>query len=102
MESFETKKNEVRKVLEFIYPKTFRKMEIDITQLMSRFKVFSSDTLFDIEKDEMFLLLKENRCLKCGNKLKFMRNGKMAYCRSVKHKKAFVISVQKLNHINGK
>lgn len=76
-------------------------MEID-RNMLNRFKVYQADTLFDVEKDEMFFLLKENRCLKCGNKLKFMRNGKMAYCRSVKHKKPFVISISKLNKINGK
>lgn len=76
-------------------------MEIDIN-ILNKFKVYQADTLFDIEKDEMFFLLKENRCLKCGNKLKFMRNGKMAYCKSPKHRKTFIIRVSKLNHINGK
>ena len=75
-------------------------MEIN-QNILNRFKVYQSDLLFDIEKDEMFFLLKENRCLKCGNKLKFMRNGKLAYCRSVKHKKSFIISIEKLNKING-
>jgi hypothetical protein len=76
-------------------------MEIN-KDILNRFKVYQSDNLFDLEKDEMFFLLKENRCLKCGNKLKFMRNGKMAYCRGVKHLKPFIISIEKLNHINGK
>ena len=77
-------------------------MELNKQDILSRFKVVESDTLFDLEKDEMFRILKAERCLKCGNKLKFMRNGKLAFCRSVKHKKSFIISVVKLNKINGK
>ena len=75
-------------------------MEIN-QNILNRFKVYQADTLFDIDQKEMFFLLKENRCLKCGNKLKFMRNGKLAYCRSVKHKKSFIIGIEKLNKING-
>jgi ribosomal protein S27AE len=70
--------------------------------MMSRFKVIESDMLFDIEKDDLFIALKENRCPKCGCKLVFMRNGKMSYCKSVRHKKRFCISIEKLNKINGK
>ena len=67
-----------------------------------KFKIYSSPNLFDISQDEMFALLKENRCLWCGNKLKFMLNGKSAYCKSPKHRKTFIISIAKLNHLNGK
>lgn len=59
---------------------------------MERFKVFTPSTLFDPDLS----LLKENRCILCGNKLKFMRNGKSAFCSSVKHRKSFIISVDKL------
>jgi hypothetical protein len=76
-------------------------MEIN-TNILDKYKVIQSNTLFDLERDEMFHLLKENRCLICGNKLKFMRNGKLAYCKGVKHKKTFIISISKLNKINGK
>lgn len=77
-------------------------MEINTQEILKRFKVFDSPNLFDLEKDEMFALLKQNRCLWCGNKLRFMQNGKMAFCKSVKHKKRFIISIEKLNKINGK
>ena len=77
-------------------------MELNTQDILSRFKVYESNTLFDLEKDEMFRLLKDNRCLKCGNKLKFMRNGKLAYCQSVKHKKSFIINIEKLRKIQGK
>ena len=69
---------------------------------MKRFTVYENDQLFDIEKDDLFRALKDNRCPKCGNRLKFMRNGKMAYCKGVKHRKTFIIGMDKLNKINGK
>lgn len=77
-------------------------MDLDTEKTLKRFTVYKPDTLFDIDQKEMFFLLKENRCLKCGNKLKFARSGKIAYCRSVKHRKPFIISIAKLQHINGK
>lgn len=76
-------------------------MEINI-DILNRFKVNESDMLFDLEKDDLFRALKDNRCPKCGCRLIVMRNGKMAYCKSVKHKKRFMISIEKLNKINGK
>lgn len=77
-------------------------LNINPSEFLKRFKVYESPLLFDIDQKEMFATLKQNRCLICGNKLKFMRNGKMAFCKSVKHKKSFIISVEKLNKINGK
>ena len=77
-------------------------MEINTQDILNRFKVIESDMLFDVGQFEMYAILKENRCLKCGNKLKFLTNGKLAICSSKKHKKPFVISVAKLNKINGK
>ncbi len=75
-------------------------MEIN-TNILNRFKVYESPLLFDIEQDEFYNSLKQNRCIYCGNKLKFMQNGKMAYCKSVKHKKPFLIGMDKLKKING-
>lgn len=77
-------------------------MELDIDKMMKRFTVRQSDQLFDIEQKDMYASLKDNRCIKCGCRLVFTRNGKVAFCRSVKHKQQFLITVAKLNHINGK
>lgn len=76
-------------------------MEID-NNILNRFKIYESDQLFDIDQKDLFIALKDNRCPKCGCRLVFMRNGKMAYCKSVRHKKRFIISILKLNHLNGK
>ncbi len=76
-------------------------MEID-KNLMKRFKVYESPTLFDLEQDDFYAILRDSRCIYCENKLKFMINGKWAYCRSKKHKKPFMIGIEKLNKINGK
>ena len=57
------------------------------------FKIYTPDTLFDPD----YSLLKEKRCILCGNKLKVMRNGKKAYCNGVKHRKTFIVGVDKLS-----
>lgn len=77
-------------------------MEIDINKILSRFKVNESPQLFDIEREDFFRILKEGRCIYCGCKLILMRNGKMYYCKSVKHKQRFIISSEKFRKITGK
>lgn len=59
---------------------------------MSKFTVYKADTLFEPD----YTLLKENRCILCGNKLKIMRDGKKAYCNSKKHRRNFVCDISKL------
>lgn len=68
-------------------------MNIDIEKYLSKFKVYKSDNLFDLD----LTVLKEGRCPKCFNKLKMMRDGKKAYCNSKKHFKTFIVNVDKLN-----
>lgn len=69
---------------------------MDIEQLtlgyLDRFKVYEADTLFDLD----YSLLKENRCPKCFNKLKFLKNGTHAICSSKKHRKPFIVGISKL------
>ncbi len=67
-------------------------MDINIDKYLDRFKVYKSDTLFDVD----LTLLKEGRCPLCMNKLKIMRDGKKAFCNSKKHRKSFICSVDKL------
>ncbi len=76
-------------------------MEID-PKLLARFKVHSSPTLWDTSQETLFKALKLERCPWCACRLKFMQKKPMAYCASKKHKARFVISVEKLNKINGK
>ena len=66
-----------------------------------KYKVYNSPTLWDISQDTLFKALKLLRCPWCGCKLKFMKKP-MAYCKSVKHRQKFLISMDKLNWINGK
>lgn len=78
-------------------------MEINIKQIlgdtyMSRFKVFNMDTLFEPEWSNLQI----NRCPLCGNKLKFLRNGKLALCSGRLHKKSFCISIKRLSLIKEK
>jgi hypothetical protein len=60
---------------------------------LARFKVYKADTLFEPD----YTLLKENRCILCGNKLKIMRDGTKAYCNGKKHRKTFIVGVDKLS-----
>lgn len=76
-------------------------MEID-KDILNRFTINQSDMLFDLSKEDLFCALKENKCPKCGCNLCLMKNGKMYFCKSVKHKKRFLIGMEKLNKINGK
>ena len=59
---------------------------------LKRFKIYPEQTLFPPNWDA----LKLKRCIYCGNKLKFPRKGKMAFCNSKKHGKPFVIGIDKL------
>lgn len=70
-------------------------MNLDTQKILSRFKVYESPQLFDT--DDFFTLLKQNRCPICSCKLYLRKDGKMYYCKSVKHKSRFVISTEKLD-----
>lgn len=67
--------------------------KINVDEYMKRFKVFSPSTLFDPDLS----LLKESRCILCANKLKITRDGKRAYCSSIKHKQRFIVATSKLS-----
>lgn len=70
-------------------------MEIkEITkEYLSKFKVYESPLLFDTD----YSLLKEGRCPLCMNKLRIMRNNKLAFCPSKKHKQKFICDIKKIN-----
>lgn len=75
-------------------------MELNIKQILGedylkKFRIFHPTTLFEPSWEA----LKEKRCPLCFNKLKIPRDNKIAYCRSSKHKKSFVIDLTKLNRI---
>lgn len=62
---------------------------------LEKFKVFYPITLFPPNWNALL----KNHCPICGNKLKIARVNKIAYCRSVKHKKPFVISIERLREV---
>jgi len=62
---------------------------------LKKFRIFHEITLFP----PCWEALKERRCPLCFNKLKIPKIGKIAYCRSAKHKKSFIIDLTKLNRI---
>lgn len=62
---------------------------------LKRFRVFYPQTLFPPNFDA----LKSYSCPLCSHKLKFPKRSKIAYCRSIKHKKPFVISSKRLLEI---
>lgn len=64
-------------------------------EYLDKFKIIYSSILFEPNWEA----LKLNRCPLCGNKLKFPRNKEIGFCRSVKHKKSFVISNKRLKEI---
>lgn len=54
---------------------------------LDKFRVFIPETLFP----PVWANLREKRCPICGNKLYLpMKNKKMVYCKSKKHKKFFI------------
>ena len=63
---------------------------------LSKFTVHQSDMLFDLEPKDIHNALAEKRCPKCGNKLHIPLKGKMAFCKSKKHKQTFKCSIDKL------
>lgn len=69
---------------------------IDINQLTSdylkRFKITNPDTLFEPE----WSALTVGRCPLCNCKLKFPQNKKIALCSSKKHRKPFIININKI------
>jgi hypothetical protein len=73
-------------------------MELNIQQILSRFKVYTPSTLFEPD----YSLLKEKRCILCGNKLRNLRNGTRAICTSKKHRKPFTIGMEQLNKLTNK
>lgn len=73
--------------------KYFEKMKKD-------FKVYYSDTLFEPTFEDLRTSCQEKRCLVCNCKLYLMRNRPLYYCKSVKHKKKFIISQEKLEKIS--
>lgn len=70
-------------------------MEINKQEILSRFKVYKSDSLFDLD----YTLLRERRCPICFNKLRMLRNGKRAICASKKHK-VFTIGTEQLKKLS--
>lgn len=60
---------------------------------LSKFKVYYEQTLFPPNWEA----LKVKRCPLCSCKLKIPLNKKIAFCRSKKHLKPFIIKVSKLN-----
>ncbi len=65
-----------------------------VDDFMKRFTLYHADTLFPPNWDA----LKDNRCILCGNRLKFPKAKVMAYCASKKHKR-FVITLSRLERI---
>lgn len=63
---------------------------------MERFRVFHSITLFEPYWEN----LRKEKCPICGNKLQLPLNKKIFYCRGVRHKKPFIIGVEKLKQLN--
>lgn len=57
-------------------------------------KVVSDGTLFGVEP---IIAIQHRACPYCFCKLYLMRNNKFYYCKSVKHKKRFVISKAKMD-----
>lgn len=64
-------------------------------QFLEKFKIVWRETLFE----PAWEVLKVDRCPICGNKLKFPKAKKIAYCNGKRHKKSFVINVNRLNEL---
>lgn len=62
---------------------------------MDRFKVFHEQTLFPPTWESLL----HDRCPLCNNKLKFPLNRKIAICGGTKHRKPFVIGLDKLKDV---
>lgn len=62
---------------------------------LSKFRFFNPETLFEPYWDN----LKIDKCPLCGNKLKYPRVRKIAYCRGKKHGKPFFINLDRLQKI---
>lgn len=96
------------------YPSSFFKMIIKSTelnkgnisnflskyaQLLKDIQAYTPDTLFPYYWDN----LEKGRCVKCGNKLKFIQRSKIWICNSIKHGKSpFIIkneTMAKLGHL---
>lgn len=69
--------------------------EIFGEEYLDKFRVLFRETLFE----PAWEALKVNRCPLCGNKLKFPQSKKIAYCSGRKHKKSFVINLERLQEI---
>lgn len=70
-------------------------MEIDVKKYLERFKIYTSDTLFDPD----YSMLINGRCILCSCKLKYVMRSKIFLCSSVKHRKPFIIKEERLNEI---
>lgn len=75
-------------------------MEIN-PNIISKYKVSLSPTLWDISQDTLFRALRLGVCPYCACKLYQMKNGNWR-CKSVRHKKPFIIREKRLKEINGK
>ena len=74
-------------------------MEAYFEQIKERLRVEYPDTLFPPTFADIQEACKQKRCLLCGCKLYLMRNAPRYRCKSVKHKKSFTISSEKLERI---
>jgi hypothetical protein len=70
-------------------------LNINIEQYLKRFKVYTPETLFPPNWDNLL----SYRCPICNNKLKFPLYKKIAFCSGKKHKKTFVIDRERLDYV---
>jgi hypothetical protein len=67
-------------------------------EYLERFKVYHQATLFEPFWDALLL----DRCPLCGSKLKKMKTKPLYYCKSIKHKRSFLIKQERLSEVKRK
>ena len=65
-------------------------MDIDIEQILSRFKVIPSKSLFPLKKEDFIEWLPKFRCPVCHRRLYWNLQGDKAFCKSKKKDGFFV------------